>query len=250
MALISVAMGGAWGCAFDTGGYDSASRDAAGSTTDAPAPGTPDATPICVPECEGGLETCTPAGCVCAPGMFECAMFGGACDDILSDPKNCGISCADAAGSKCKREEYCSAGECICRPGLTDIGGKCHNTLTNTTYCGPVGGVTMPCDGAMPLCEDGACVATCSIGRADCPDARVEKAGTCVDLLVATRHCGVCGNSCKEDELCVGGICRDYTVTGDCSACPCPRCLDVFAGIGVCCENGTDPICVSALSCP
>jgi hypothetical protein len=222
--------------------------DAAQSSPDA-APSPPDAA-TCT-GCAAGLEVCGPGGaCECASGLFECSSISGTCDDILSDPRTCGTSCGSASGHSCKNSQMCSGGACVCRPGLVLIGDKCVDTLTNPAACGPLGASTVPCDSAPYRCNDGVCATVCDPGEVDCLDGAWDDMGTCVDRNTHPKHCGACGKRCQEFEVCIAGACEDYLPTGDCAACPCPRCNEVFGGSGPCCDYGGEPVCVDGPACP
>jgi len=67
----------------------------------------------------------------------------------------------------------------------------------------------------------------------------------CVNLDESPLHCGECDNPCDADELCIGGDCREYAPTDECSSCS--------GGMGTCCGYPGDEvlqICVEGGDCP
>lgn len=208
-------------------------------------------------DCQDGLETCNSGACECSAPTEQCN-FGNSsplgCLDILSDPKDCGTNCNDADSNNCNNDEYCSSGQCTCRPELVDCGFSCTSTQTDPLNCGACSTGLTPeiCTGGKPNCDAGTCKASCSPGRVNKDqDDRSCAPDTCVDLSTDPRHCGRCDRRCNEEEVCVDGKCEKYGTTGDCLSCgDCTACGEQFGDRAACCAYGTDPICVDAPTCP
>jgi len=164
-------------------------------------------------------------------------MCGNSCVDVDRDPRHCG-----GCGNDCKDAEYCSGGECVCRPGLTLIDGNCRDTSSDEKACGAA---QEECGGSTDFCEAGMCVAACSPES----DACGKK---CVDQQTDPLHCGSCSTpgECATIEVCVAGDCRGWRPALGCTACPCPdACTGTFA---TCCSYPGDAalvICVDG-DCP
>lgn len=185
--------------------------------------------PAAEPFCDD--HECT-AGTTCDPGTTSC---GDRCVDTSADPDHCG-----GCGESCGADEYCDGGSCACRPSLTAVGADCVDLDTDPDHCGsPDNG----CDGATPVCEDGACVAACSGDLSECD-------GACVDVDVDPAHCGSCGDRCDADQLCIEGGCEDYQPATGCNSCPCSACGGDFSS---CCSFPGDErltICLETEQCP
>jgi sugar lactone lactonase YvrE len=162
-------------------------------------------------------RVCT-LGSVCQSGVCQTACYSGfvncegSCTETSSDPSNCGacgVSCATSRG------EFCAAGTCGCGT-FTSCSGTCVDTNTNASDCGACGHV---CD-AGQLCQDGACVETCSASYTICTNSycanEMEDANNCGacgvacsfgDRCVASKCVSDCGGSCTSDQTCVNGVC-------------------------------------------
>ena len=156
--------------------------------------------------CGPGVEApntgfnCNAAKCGfgCAPGFGNCNtnVCGDGCETSLGDdPNNCG-----ACGNKCRDDQACSEGKCVCEGDATRCGTTCTDLQTDNQNCGACGNVCpgLGSDGissnGSPVCVLGRCDYQCSPGRADC-DHRIEN-GCEVDLNVDPRNCGACGTTC------------------------------------------------------
>jgi hypothetical protein len=161
------------------------------------------------------------SGLTCAAqGLTNCGIFDY-CFDTLTDPRNCG-DCWIA----CNADEVCDNGVCSpsavvrypptgvidCGQGLTDCGGQCTDTYTDSLHCG---GCWIVCTGAQ-LCDNGVCrtsaevlAASCAAqGLADCVGGDVYGGvSDCVDLNSDRNNCGACGITCYEGYACVNGAC-------------------------------------------
>jgi hypothetical protein len=156
--------------------------------------------------------------------------------DVTRDPNNCGTT-----GNRCADLEYCIGGFCVCRPGLTDVGGSCVDLQTDPANCGTIGNVCLPSF----ACAGGTCHALgCPAGLRNC-------GGACVNRDTDPNNCGGCGNLCNRDEVCVAGSCKQFVPGTGCSTCPCdsPACVGDFSQ---CCSypGTTDVVCVDSGSCP
>lgn len=68
--------------------------------------------------------------------------------------------------------------------------GECNNDDDCTEYP----------DNATPICQQGDCLWTCTGGLSPCD-------GQCVDTESDDDHCGECGESCGDSEVCADGTC-------------------------------------------
>lgn len=163
----------------------------------------------------GSGASCISGTCACPPGSPSCSV-------TLGDPDRCG-------GSTCRAEQVCTSDRCVCRPGLTEVAGRCVDLASDPDNCGSPG---HRCPGA---CAGGVCVD-------GCPDGTTRCDGACVNLRTNALHCGECGRTCDRDRVCVEGGCRDYRATSSCDGCggDFPRCCDYAGG----------QICVDAQGCP
>ena len=93
--------------------------------------------------------------------LFDARVDGdGGVAPITSDrdPERCG-----PAEVSCEDDEYCVAGACVCRPGLTRIGDDCYDVQADGEHCGGEG---MTC----ALCVEGECGDSCPAGTIQCPE--------------------------------------------------------------------------------
>jgi len=171
----------------------------------------------------------------CPGGRTRC---NGICQDLATDPLNCG-----ACGVVCKVGESCSAGTCSSGTGTGTQGGPpggsgtcaggtmcgllCVNLQVDPSNCGSCD--TECADGT--ACFDGRCQATTCTGGEwmwSCSGKCVKLAGDFPPL-----HCGGCGKACPPGNVCAHGICQPFT-------CPPPThlCKDY-----ACCQAGNDDPC-------
>ncbi len=151
------------------------------------------------------------AGCTCPEGKADCG-YGQGCQDILSDPLNCG-ACGQA---------------CAYRTG--DPNSRCVNGLCTCT-----------CANGMD-CTDFGSTASCS-----CPQGQQDCGAGCIPVTNDPRNCGGCGQSCWQETgdpraTCSGGVCGCKCPDG--SKCPgldtstCCKCAN-----GSSCPNGDPAKC-------
>jgi hypothetical protein len=158
----------------------------------------------------------------------------------MNSPTDCGM-----CGTACAGSQYCSAGKCACRPGLTACNGVCTDLLHNVLNCGACG--TQCNFAAGQRCVDGVCQnGNCAnINRTFCNGGCYTQAQFNSDPL----NCGRCGNACARNQVCVAGACTNYFTSASCTTCPCPAC-----GVGTsCCKfpgAATTTICVAGNTCP
>jgi hypothetical protein len=205
----------------------------------------------------GALQACNNGQCGCDPSLTACSSLGGGsvCRDLKDSPQHCG-----ACGTQCSSTQYCLDGSCTCRPGFVSCNGPngaaaCVNPQNNPLACGGCG---TQCSGQTTRCSKGACVAQCAQGETQCI---VQGGGgtvrySCTNTQTDPRNCGICGNTCDNNEICIGGQCRDYAPASPCNSCPCTAvCNAVLPGPGTksCCAplgEQTEPICVRHNVCP
>lgn len=177
-------------------------------------------------ECRSGV---CGGGKRCPEAMVDCE---GECRDLSGDPEYCG-GCDQYL---CRGRESCWNGICVCRPELTPCGELgCVDGQSDPANCGDCG---VTCDGG--TCARGACVEACTgAGLTDC-------GGACVELDTNPLHCGSCGSACAQDQICLGGGCRDYEPAigcASCAGCGCPedeQCCELI-GYGVSCVDTRRP---------
>ncbi len=224
----------------------------------------------CFTRCNA-FGSCTSGKCACPTGSTACGGGGGGgargvCADTTADPSFCGTGGAGGCGVACGDREYCDGtGKCACRPGLKSctVAGTtaptCLNTAGSPFACGDCGKTCLGTE----ICIGGACKAAataCPTGQSKCTfggTGGTTLAG-CYDLNKDDTHCGTCGTTCNNDEICVAGRCRGYVPAVTCTTCPCTDCNSVFVtggggGGATCCPKlpgQKSPICVSGTACP
>ena len=163
---------------------------------------------------EHASSACENGRCVvreCDPGYARCA-DGGACQSLLSDPKNCG-----ACGKVCDgATPQCTGGRCTaqsCGAERADCDAQannaCETSLNDTRNCGGcgIGCATRP--HASASCQSGQCrLGPCESGWADCDgDAR----NGCEVALDGLDDCGACNKPCSVahgEARCAAGTCQ------------------------------------------
>ena len=139
----------------------------------------------------------------CLPGLTRC---GGACVDVLSDVRNCGV-CQLA----CSAGAACIGGSCICPPDrATSCNGVCVDLGSDRNNCGRCASV---CESGLVAaeCRGGACVrADCAVGLEYC-----GAVDLCRDLSSDPAHCGACARACMPGEFCSGGVCQPSVPIAD-----------------------------------
>ncbi|MDX9721696.1 MAG: hypothetical protein RBU37_13180 [Myxococcota bacterium] len=171
------------------------------------------------------IGQCTCLQDVCVPGWSCCPEHEG-CTDLNTNPKSCG-----ACGVECRLGEVCVDGVCRCGSGeACDPGFKC---------CGA--------DGCQEACPCGEYI--CSEEALCCGGA--EEKPHCAEVLVDPSNCGLCGNSCREDQVCAQGVCACAAGLTECDG-ACVDRRDDMKNCGQCgvnCEalakNGKAVACVA-----
>jgi hypothetical protein len=82
----------------------------------------------------------------------------------------------------------------------------------------------------------------------------------CTDTQSDPSNCGGCafggggtgrGQACRNNQVCVGGVCEDYepveNASASCTTCPCTSCP---TGTGCCANASYGDICVVGTTCP
>jgi hypothetical protein len=159
-------------------------------------------------ECQNGSCNCLGGFAICAPNNL--------CIDLQSDPNHCG-SCA----VECADERACVAGACVCRPDLTECSGACVDVRNDDTNCGQCGNA---CTAAQwDRCSQNNCVANCPGGTDSC-DPNQDSCVQYSAMNTSPIHCGACNTVCAQDQVCVVGECKTFTIGLGCDSCPCPSC--------------------------
>lgn len=131
----------------------------------------------------------------------------------------------------------CKGGECKCKSGRDECGGKCYDFANDENRCG-------------------GCATPCTVGETCC-------SGVCVNLEGGDRaNCGACGTVCDANEACLSGLCIVCAGSGvhcEDSCCTPPTrqccdnvCLDIFGDAGNCGDCGRHcpaPRCCSFGEC-
>lgn len=176
-------------------------------------------------ECVNGVLK--PAAC--NNGIVEA---GEQCDDGNNlDGDCCSSTCTlDAVGSSCTSVDATSCGQCnsdgLCVSGGSGAECNDHDSCTTDDTC--VAGNCIGTDVECPVrphatssCVLGVCSLECDDNRSDanndssdgcehiisCPPNETQCGDVCVNLSTSTTNCGVCGNACAANELCVNGLC-------------------------------------------
>jgi hypothetical protein len=77
---------------------------------------------------------------------------------------------------------------------------------------------------------------TCQSGDCRCPAGQQDCGGTCVSLTDPS-HCGMCGMSCRADQICTGSCQCPFPLTDCGGACVDTRFdLDHCGGCGIACD--------------
>jgi hypothetical protein len=159
----------------------------------------------------------------------------------------------------CPADQFCSAGTCEleCASYLTECGGLCFDTRSDSENCGMCGNACP----AGEVCSAGTCETSCGANLtqcgAECIDTEsdpnncggcanpcladqfcsagvcalecasylTECAGVCRDTSADAQNCGTCGNACDAGQVCLGGTC-EVSCGGDLVECPDGACHD------------------------
>ena len=128
--------------------------------------------------------------------------------------------CKESSGT-CQSNTDCDVGE-ICEAGNC-ISGECTPTTTCASegaLCGEIVddcGDTHNCGG----CGDGeSCVEGDCVPSGECEPNETQCSGECADIESDPDHCGGCGSSCEDGEICEGGECSMAFSS------PPPSCMD------------------------
>lgn len=120
-----------------------------------------------------------------------------------ADCKKVGQNC-DSTGDCC-RGAQCRGGECTCRSGRDECGGKCFVLDRDERHCG-------------------ACNTACAAGLTCCD-------GGCTDLQRDRGHCASCAAACLADQICLEGGCIACPIGNQvCGDVCCPPFQSCFAG--------------------
>jgi hypothetical protein len=114
--------------------------------------------------------------------------YGGLCDTTIAD-----AGAADADAGRQSTGNACNS-QCQCVPcgaPLTDCGGQCVDTRSDSNNCGHCGNACPP-------------LINCISGTCACPGTQIACAGACVDTTSDPNNCGACGVVCAS---CANGAC-------------------------------------------
>lgn len=171
----------------------------------------------------------------------------GRCDQMATDPTNCG-----ACGHNCAPGQSCVEGVCGCGAVGSCAGSCCANVCvdaeTDARNCGTCGHVCT----AQERCVSG----RCACGFQECGPGTTCCGGGCVTLETDAKHCGSCGRACAGNDRCTGGHCVcGFLVCAVGSGCCDGACTDLAspANCGTCgrrCAEGercADGVCSCGL---
>ena len=203
---------------------------------------------VCSNLIENATSSCLAKECVldlCYVGLGDCDndILNG-CESPLDSFDNCG-----ACNSKCKDNQHCSSGVCVCDPDWKDCNNialdGCETSITTTTNCGDCDFV---CDlpNATSSCPNRVCeIQSCDDYYKDCNGNPLDG---CETSSVTNTDCGACGNKCNLNENCDGSACRCIPPFIKCVAstlgCPTNLDTDIFncGGCGTQCSANMDCI--------
>jgi len=204
--------------------------------------------PNALARCLGGA-----CGITCTPGWGNCdGVADNGCERRLTTVTDCG-ACGRACALPHATSVCTAAGVCAvasCDPGWANCDNNpangCEVDLnTDAARCGACSGRSCP---SGQLCQAGACVTECAMGRLRCGNG-------CVDPTTDPLHCGSCGVECpaRRDArpVCVARSCGVACVEGrgDCNADPDDGCETDLTTRDDCgaCGNACRPgqVCVS-----
>jgi len=160
--------------------------------------------------CPGGAA-CTDGRCqsprVCEPGVSMCE--GESARRVCTPDGTSFMSVACASG------ERCTNGGCVatqvCVPGSVSCAEDGQRRVCNGSGSGYSTTACPVATNATSACRDGACVATCNAGFANCDG---NATNGCEASLSTNTHCGACNNTCATGQSCVGGSCTGGGSTG------------------------------------
>ncbi|GAA5901628.1 uncharacterized protein JCM6883_000344 [Sporobolomyces salmoneus] len=181
----------------------------------------------------GGGATCS-AG-VCGPSycnnLFDFNWGLGKCQDVSSDPVNCG-KCGQVCSVANAASTTCLSGQCYaksCNPGYTLSSGTCTKTIDTTSdmnNCGALGNKcpTSFSNGWGAVCKNSICQPlSCNSGFSF-----DYGTSTCRNLLTDPANCGSLGNVCAfpfGSGTCSSGVCKltscksgYYNINGVCTS--------------------------------
>jgi len=198
-------------------------------------------------DCDPDGDLCEPGMTACIGGVYECV--GGVepgaeicdcndndCDTQVDEGALCG---AGSSCVNCQCAQPCGTGEFPCPAGQFCDNGFCLVDPCYMVDCPPVGGEAQTCD-------DGDCVASCSLSNCDSGDVCDPFDGVCKE-----DSCVGFPDRCTEGQFCLAGVCEiDACFEIDCPAeqyCLEGSCVDSCAGVecpnkqscelGVCVED-------------
>ena len=163
------------------------------------------------PGCSGG--SCQAGLCETNFGDCNNDMRSDGCEiDLMHDPAHCGAcvgwTCSNNNITPTCEDRICGG---TWTPGFADCNNNkrfdgCEvNILLNVQHCGGCG---QPCPSAphtIPVCNNGACTATCNSGFANCNGGIAD--GCEIDLRNDPNNCGQCGHVCSAGQACVSSVC-------------------------------------------
>jgi len=170
-------------------------------------------------QCVAGDSCLENADChsgVCSAGVCEdptCQDGTLNGDEIGVD---CGGACESCSGSDaCTQDSDCFSGACDLVIGLC-VDNQCSNGQQDDGETDvDCGGVCPPCNNGDPCLTDAECPSGsfcvggyCQTTSTQCGAGMTECGGLCRDVSTDPDHCGVCGNACEGNGVCMSGACQ------------------------------------------
>lgn len=147
-------------------------------------------------------HTAMAAGCT-APNGNPGQSCPTGCQDLVTDPANCG-----ACGNTCMTGSYCMGGMCtapppppppMCPMPTTSCGTMCFDLTIDPMHCGSCSNACAP----NQVCNAGMC------GPPACSPPQMLCGSSCVNTQTDPTNCGTCGTVCPANKpTCVLGSCH------------------------------------------
>ncbi len=162
--------------------------------------------PTCSDGVKNGAETDVDCGGTCAKcAVTKSCMGASDCESNVCDAQRCVAASVPS----------CTNGQRDGQETDVDCGGP-----GSCPRCAPTAMCGRDEDCASQLCNGGRCAAPCTSPLQAC-------SRMCVNPMTDRAHCGMCGNACASNSMCVAGQCETPCPFGS-LRCPGPACIDVM----------------------
>ena len=175
-------------------------------------------------------------GCLsCLPGYAKC---NSVCINPLTDSDYCGADITCETYTKCAANERCLGGRCIvdnCANGLKLCGeSDCRNIFGNDiNNCGACNYRCADHELASAtsnVCTNGVCMYQCKPGYTYCGGSNTANQISCIAnerFAYDNENCGNCSVKCREDQVCINGICQTNTCQPGLMLCALDDCRNI-----------------------